>query len=41
VNQAIVPVVIYSFIDALEGFPVLFQGQYGDFESAWYNKGAY
>lgn len=38
VNQAIVPVVIYSFIDALEGFPVLFQGQYGDFESAWYNK---
>ena len=38
VNQAIVPVVIYSYIEALEGFPVLFQGQYGDFETAWYNK---
>jgi DNA-directed RNA polymerase II subunit RPB7 len=31
-------VVIYSYIEALEGFPVLFQGQYGDFETAWYNK---
>lgn len=38
VNQAIVPVIIYSFIEVLEGFPVLFQGQYTDFESAWYNK---
>jgi len=38
VNQAIVPVVIYSYVEALEGFPVLFQGQYGDFETAWYNK---
>ena len=38
VNQAIVPVIIYSYIEALEGFPVLFQGQYGDLETAWYNK---
>jgi DNA-directed RNA polymerase II subunit RPB7 len=38
VNQAIAPVIIYSYIEALEGFPILFQGQYGDFETAWYNK---
>ena len=38
VNQAMVPLIIYSFIEVLEGFPVLFQGQYTDFETAWYNK---
>ena len=38
VNQAMVPLIIYSFIEVLEGFPVLFQGEYTDFETAWYNK---
>ena len=38
VNQAMVPVIIYSFIEILEGFPVLFQGQFTDFETGWYNK---
>jgi hypothetical protein len=38
VNQALVPVIIYSLIEILEGFPVLFQGPYSDFESGWYNK---
>lgn len=38
VNQALVPVIIYSFIEILEGFPVLFQGTFTDFESGWYNK---
>ena len=33
-----VPLIIYSFIEVLEGFPVLFQGEYTDFETAWYNK---
>ena len=38
VNQALVPVIIYSFIEILEGFPVLFQGAFTDFELGWYNK---
>ena len=38
VNQMIVPIIIYSFIEFLEGFPVLFQGTFGDFEAEWYNK---
>ena len=38
VNQALVPVIIYSLIEILEGFPVLFQGPFSDFESGWYNK---
>ena len=38
VNQMVVPIIIYSFIEFLEGFPVLFQGTFGDFEAEWYNK---
>jgi len=31
-------VVLYSFIEALEGFPIFFQGQYSDFDYEWYGK---
>jgi hypothetical protein len=38
VNQAVLPIVLYSLVTALHWFPVLFQGSYTDFDMGWYNK---
>jgi len=38
VNQTLVPVIIYSLIEILDGFPIFFQGNFTDFDEGWYNK---
>jgi len=38
VNQAVLPIVLYSLIAALDWLPILFKGSYTDMDMGWYNK---